>query len=884
MAAASCSSVVLALLAIISLPALQLEDQRVLVPLGWRLVRRPASATCDGCVPLQGGLSPHLGNLSFLSLLNLSATGLVGSIPAELGALRRLRALSLSENGLSGAIPGTIGNLTSLQYHNSLSGEILPGLLHDLRGLQAIFLKKNTLTGRIPPHLFNNTPSLREVSLGNNSLSGPIPHSIASQLPMLEYLSLQANQLSGPVPPAIFNMSRLQASRFAYNNLTGSIPSTNDSFRLPMLQLIPLDRNNFSGRIPSGLAACQYLEKLDLSSNPFSEGVVPTWLAQLPRLTIISMSQSNLVGSIPEPLISNLSHLTLLDLALNQLTGPIPASIGNLTDLSFIGLYSNQLSGSLPETLGSIPALRYLAPSLNNLEGNLTGFFSSLCNCRNLKVLDISDNSFTGGFPALVGNLSTELYFFDTGYNNLTGRIPSTVSNLTSLQTIYFSNNLLTGPIPESTVIQNLIYFDVTSNDLSGHIPAQVGMLENLQQIFLPGNNFIGSIPDSIGNLSWLEYIDLSQNQFGSTIPSSLFKLNKLIQLNLSHNVFTGALPSDVDGLKQVDTVGLSSNFFLGSIPESFGQLMMLTCLNLSHNSFENLIPDSFKELMGLQALDLSSNNLSGTIPMSLANLTYLTTLNLSFNKLQGTIPEGENFNDNNLLGTGSFGKVFKGQLSTGSVVAVKVLDMQLEQAIRSFDAECRVLRMARHRNLIRILNTCSNLDFRALVLEYMPNGSLEMYLHSSEVKWGLGFLKRLEIMLDVSMAMQTLGYMAPEYASLGKASRKSDVFSFGIMLLEVFTGNRPTDHMFIGDLSIRKWVHQAFPFELVHVLDKRLLQDASSGYNLNDFLRPIFELGLLCSSDSPDQRVSMSDVVITLQKIKKDYAKSALAETNEAA
>ena len=209
--------------------------------------RQRATALVLPDVPLQGEISPHIGNLSFLSVLNLTNASLTGPIPPALGRLRRLRYLVLNQNSLSGSIPGAIGNLTSLQildlYHNKLAGEIPPEL-QNLRNLKYIRLDTNYLSGPIPASMFNNTPLLSSLNLGNNSLSGPIPASVGS-LSGLKILALQDNQLSGPVPPAIFNNSVLRVMALVKNNnLTGPIPG-NESFNLPMLQVLTLSRNDF---------------------------------------------------------------------------------------------------------------------------------------------------------------------------------------------------------------------------------------------------------------------------------------------------------------------------------------------------------------------------------------------------------------------------------------------------------------------------------------------------------------------------------------------------------------------------------------------------------------------------------------------------------------
>ncbi|KAK4347493.1 hypothetical protein RND71_033832 [Anisodus tanguticus] len=269
--------------------------------------------------------------------------------------------------------------------------------------------------------------------------------------------------------------------------------------------------------------------------------------------------------------------------------------------------------------------------------------------------------------------------------------------------------------------------------------------------------------------------------------------------------------------------------------------------------------------MLPLEFLDLSNNNLSGEIPKSLEALVYIKYLNFSFNKLSGEIPTsgpfgnatGQSFLSNEALcGDSKFNvtscvlkspkrkkeilvfMVYKGILKNGTLLAAKVFNAQLEGAFKSFDTECEMLRTLRHRNLTKVITSCSNPDFKALILEYMPN----------------------------------------EYGQDGIVSTCCDVYSFGILMMETFTRRIPSDKIFSGDLSIRRWVSDSFPSGIHKVVDANLVQleDKQTDAKMQCLLS-IMELVLSCTVVTPDARISMEDALSTLKKIRLHTDEAAL-------
>ena len=294
-------------------------------------------------------------------------------------------------------------------------------------------------------------------------------------------------------------------------------------------------------------------------------------------------------------------------------------------------------------------------------------------------------------------------------------------------------------------------------------MPATIGGLKDLQFMDLAYNRLEGPIPESFGDLTSLEVLNLSKNKISGSIPTSMEKLFYLRELNLSFNKLEGEIPSG----------GIFANFtaesFMGNellcgLPNLQVQPCKVSKPRTEHKSRKNILlivivlPLSIALTIAItlalkskliECRKRSTELSNDSILSSQATLRRFSYLEL----LQAT----DNFAENNIIGRGGFGSVYGARLEDGMKIAIKVFHQQCASALKSFEAECEVLKNIRHRILIKVISSCSNDDFKALVLEYMSNGSLEDWLHSSN--YVLNIFHRLNIMIDVASALEYLHF-----------------------------------------------------------------------------------------------------------------------------
>ncbi|KAM3322567.1 putative LRR receptor-like serine/threonine-protein kinase [Capsicum chacoense] len=720
----------------------------------------------------RGSIAKEIGNLSFLSFLDIGNNSFHGQIPHEIGCLRHLKYLSLQMNNLTGQIPESLGSF--------------------LTKLEVLDLSENDLFGNVPFSIFN-VSSLKLIDLGLNQINGNLPRGFCTRLPNLQSLLLSKNQLTGQISSELNQCKQLVYLSLSHNQLTGSLPR--DMWNLTKLQGLFLGWNNLTGQM------------IDLGQNSVHGGI-PLEFGHLVNLKEVYLGANRLMGEVPRRLY----------LAENQFTGLIPTSIVNSTKLIQLDLGRNLFSGTVPMNLGKLQQLQFISFQVNQLMNDPSmselSFLTSLSNCNLLKTVQIGGNQFNGTLPKSVssGNWSFSLEYFIAPDNGITGNIPINISNLRNLEWLSLGNNKLIGSIPPDIGnLRNLQRFNLQNNNLDGIIPTSLCNMENVYQIFLGKNQLSGELPSCFGNITSLRELYLDSNALISHIPSTFWRNKDISILDLSSNLLNGSLPIEMGNSRSLRILHLYGNQFSGRIASMIGQLQSLVSLSLSANMLDGPIPELFEDLVSLEYLDLSSNNLSGMIPMSLMNLAHLLYFNVSFNGLMGEIPDGGpfsrilisvvasvssgvlvffwflkcrkrskelplfdtfgqvyrrilysdiaqgtgNFDEANLIDRGNLGLVYKGTLADGMVVAIKVFNTELQHAFRSFDVECQVLRSIRHRNLVKVISSCASFDYKVLVLQYMPNENLESWIHSPD-KF-LDLTQRLKVMIDVASAMEYL-------------------------------------------------------------------------------------------------------------------------------
>ncbi|KAF8766047.1 hypothetical protein HU200_007892 [Digitaria exilis] len=847
-------------------------------------------------------ISGDISKYDFGGCTNLTGNNFAGEIPDDLSLLcKTLVELDLSSNNLTGGLPASFTGCRSLELldlgSNQLSGDFVVTVISKISFL-LIDLGSNVLDGEIMPDLCASLPSLRKLILPNN-------------------------YLTGTVPPSLSNCSNLESIDLSFNLLQGQIPP--EVLLLPKLIDLVMWANNLSGEIPDKLCSnSTTLETLVINYNSFTGGIPPS-ITRCVNLIWVSLAGNNLNGSVPQGF-SNLQKLAILQLHKNSLSGPVPAELGSCSNLIWLDLNSNNFSGAIPPELaaqaglitGGIVSGKQFA-FLRNEAGNIcpgAGVLFEFLDIRPERLAQfppaVQSCAFTRiytGMTVYTFNKNGSMIFLDLSYNSLTGTIPASLGNMSYLKVLNLGHNDLTGAIPDAfTGLKMIGSLDLSHNHLTGGIPQGFGLLNFLDDFDVSNNNLTGEIPTS-GQII--------------TFPASRFENNSGlcgIPLNpCTHNASVG------DGSQHSPNVRskVLEEFVLLAVA-----LLVLIMATLVVTLYKLRRPRESKteEIQTGYSDSLPSSTgiswkLSGSRePLSINLAVFENPLRkLTYAHLH----EATNgFSSEALIGTGGFGEVYKAKLKDGSVVAVKKLMYFTGQGDREFTAEMETIGKIKHRNLVPLLGYCKIGDERLLVYEYMKNGSLDVILHERaktdvHLDWtarkkiaigsarGLAFLhhsciphiihrdmKSSNVLLDdnldayvsdfgmarlvnaldshltVSKLLGTPGYVAPEYFQSIICTTKGDVYSYGVVLLELLSGKKPIDPTEFGDSNLVDWAkHMVKEDHCNKIFDPILTDTESCELELYQYLK----IACQCLDDQPFRRPTMIQVMAMFKELQID-------------
>ncbi|EPS62114.1 hypothetical protein M569_12677 [Genlisea aurea] len=808
-----------------------------------------------------GEFPSEISNCKNLELLSLWGNGFTGQIPHALGSLPVIRSLYLGNNNFSRTIPESFTGLTTLMFldlsRNNFGGD-LQEIFGRLTQVGYLLLHNNSYTGGIYSSGVLDSPNLIRLDLSYNMFSGPLPANM-SRMGSLKFLILAHNQFSGGIPEEYGDLNGLQALDLSFNGLEGSIPRSLGN--LTSLLWLMLAGNSLTGEIPRELGNCSSLLWLNLADNRLSGGF-PTELSRIggdPTPTFMANMESSLL-----PAGSSGECLTMMRWIPADYP-PFSFVYKLLTRKSCQGLWDRILRGY--------------------------GLFSVCSPGSSIQTVQIS------GYIQLSGN-------------RLSGELPAAIGNMRNFSMIHLGYNLFEGNLPSG--IGNLILGDlnVSNNMFGGEIPSEIGNLKCLQNLDLSSNNFSGVLPSNLNHLSNLNMFNISHNPYISgvvpasgqlaTFQESSFLGDPLLQLSfLGNSSHTSRIPMSNDppsrSRRRINLFPLVS---LGVIVGFFSFGLMFYCLVAKSPAEQQRY-----------LLEESGSSSGASSPLSPHKVKVICLDKTTVITHSDILKVTKNFSDDRIIGKGGSGTVYRGVLPDGRQIAVKRLSTDGMEGERAFRAEMEVLSRYRpHPNLVSLYGWFIDGSEKLLVYEFMEGGCLEDLISDrNRIDWR----RRLQIAVDVAQALVflhhecspsilhrdvkasnvlldrngtarltdfglarvmdvagthvsttvagTVGYVAPEYVQTWQATTKGDVYSYGVVAMELAAARRAVDGG--EEECLLEWARRVIGDDGNTPVSESWLGVGEGANEMYELLK----IGLRCTAERPNRRPNMMEVLFML-------------------